>query len=202
MAINIKGAFALTHHACAHWRAVAERGERPGGRIINTASGIGLYGFPRGGLYGASKGAIVSLTMVTAMEMRPPRRHGERDLARGADADGQGDLPRGARGPGGVRPVRPGEHLAAGVYLSSDAAAWLTGQVLYVQGDRIRRMADLAVAGEYHSADGRSLLGRAIGDALPLLYGTLPAIQPETRLIDAIEGIDPEREATAEASAG
>jgi len=73
MAINLKGAFALTRHACAHWRAASLRGERVSGRIINTASGVGLFGFPRGGLYGASKGATVSLTMVTAMEMR---RHG------------------------------------------------------------------------------------------------------------------------------
>jgi NAD(P)-dependent dehydrogenase (short-subunit alcohol dehydrogenase family) len=41
MAINVKGAFALTHHACNYWRSAAERGERVAGRIINTVSGIG-----------------------------------------------------------------------------------------------------------------------------------------------------------------
>jgi NAD(P)-dependent dehydrogenase (short-subunit alcohol dehydrogenase family) len=114
MAINLKGAFALTRHACAHWREASLRGERVSGRIINTASGVGLFGFPRGGLYGASKGATVSLTMVTAMEMR---RHGVTANLIWPEARtrmGKGIFPEAPRGSRCLRSVRSGEHLAAG----------------------------------------------------------------------------------------
>ena len=200
--INIKGAFALTHHACAHWRAVAERGERPGGRIINTVSGIALYGFPRGGLYGCSKGAVLALTMVTAMEMRPYGVTANAIWPEARTRMGKGIFPEAPEDPAAFDPYDPANIAPLAVYLSSDDAAWLTGQVLYIQGDRIWRMETWRVAGEYHSADGRSLSSAEIGNAIPMLYGTLPALQPGTSLTDAIEGIDPEREATAEASAG
>jgi hypothetical protein len=60
-----------------------------------------------------------------------------------------------------------------------------------VQGDRVRRMAGWTVAGEHRSAAGRAFSAEELGDVLPLLYGTLPPIQPETSLVDAMVGIDP-----------
>lgn len=193
MSINLKGAFALTHHACAHWRRLAQRGERPGGRIINTVLGVALYGFPRGGLYGASKGATLSLTMVAAMEMR---RYGVTVNAIWPEARtrmGKGIFPDAPDDPRAFDPYDPENVAPLVVYLASDAGAWLTGQVLYVQGDRVRRMETWRVAGEYHSAGGRRLETDELADALPLLYGTIPTLQPETSLADATEGIDPDR---------
>jgi hypothetical protein len=55
------------------------------------------------------------------------------------------------------------------------------------------------VAGEYHSADGRGLSPAELSNAIPMLFGTLPTLQPETSLADATEGIDPGREAALEA---
>jgi NAD(P)-dependent dehydrogenase (short-subunit alcohol dehydrogenase family) len=201
MAINVKGAFALTHHACAHWRALATRGERPGGRIINTVSGIALYGFPRGGLYGCSKGAVLALTMVTAMEMRPYGVTANAIWPEARTRMGKGIFPEAPDDPDAFDPYDPANISPLAVYLSSDEAAWLTGQVIYIQGDRIWRMETWRPAGEYHSADGRALSPAELGNAIPMLYGTLPALQPETSLTDAIEGIDPGRDAAAEAGA-
>jgi NAD(P)-dependent dehydrogenase (short-subunit alcohol dehydrogenase family) len=191
MQINLKGAFALTRHACAYWRSRSLRGEPTSGRIINTTSGVALYGFPRGGLYGASKGATVSLTSVTAMEMR---RHGVTANAIWPEARtrmGKGIFPEAPEDPAAFDPYAPANISPLVVYLASDDAAWLTGQVIYVQGDRIRRMSGWSVAGVYHSAGGRALPVSEIADALPLLYGVLGPIQPETSLADATEGIDP-----------
>jgi NAD(P)-dependent dehydrogenase (short-subunit alcohol dehydrogenase family) len=201
MAINVKGAFALTHHACAHWRALAARGERPGGRIINTVSGIALYGFPRGGLYGCSKGAVLALTMVTAMEMRPYGVTVNAIWPEARTRMGKGIFPEAPDDPEAFDPYDPANISPLAVYLSSDEAGWLTGQVIYIQGDRIWRMETWRPAGEYHSAEGRSLSPAELSAAIPLLYGTVPALQPETSLADATEGIDPERDAAAEASA-
>jgi NAD(P)-dependent dehydrogenase (short-subunit alcohol dehydrogenase family) len=190
--INLKGAFALTRHACAHWRAASLAGEAVSGRVINTASGVALFGFPRGGLYGASKGATVSLTMVTAMEMR---RHGVTANVIWPEARtrmGKGIFPEAPDDPAAFDPYDPANISPLVVYLASDAAAWITGQVLYVQGSRVRRMQGWTSAGEYHSAEGRALSHDELANAVPLLYGTLPAIQPETSLHDAMVGIDPE----------
>ena len=192
MAINLKGAFALTRHACAHWRAASLRGEALSARIVNTVSGVALFGFPRGGLYGASKGATVALTTVTAMEMR---RFGVTANAIWPEARtrmGKGIFPEAPEDPDAFDPYAPSNISPVLVYLASDAASWLTGQVLYVQGDRVRRMNGWNVAGTYHSAEGRALSLDELAFALPMLYGALPAMQPETSLMDAMVGIDPE----------
>jgi NAD(P)-dependent dehydrogenase (short-subunit alcohol dehydrogenase family) len=193
MAINVKGTFALTHHACAYWRAASLRGERVCGRIVNTVSGIGLFGFARGGLYGASKGAVLSLNNVTAMEMR---RYGVTANAVWPEAragTSKGIFPEAPEDPDAFDAYLPENISPLVVYLASDAASWLTGQVIYIQGDRVRRMEGWRVAGEYHSVDGRALTADELGEALPHLYGVLPNLQPETNLRDALGGIDPGR---------
>jgi NAD(P)-dependent dehydrogenase (short-subunit alcohol dehydrogenase family) len=201
MAINVKGTFALTHHACAYWRSCALRGERVAGRIINTVSGIGLFGFARGGVYGASKGAVLSLNNVTAMEMH---RYGVTANAIWPEAragTSKGIFPEAPDDPDAFDAYLPENISPLAVYLASDDAAWLTGQVIYVQGDRIRRMEGWRVAGEYHSVDGRALSADELAVALPHLYGVLPNLQPETDLQDALGGIDPGRDDAAAAIA-
>ena len=93
MAVNVKGTFALTHHACVHWRAAAERGEHVSGRIINTVSGIGLFGFARGGGVRRVEGRGVVAHERHCDGDAPLRRDRERDLAGGAGGHQQGDLP-------------------------------------------------------------------------------------------------------------
>jgi NAD(P)-dependent dehydrogenase (short-subunit alcohol dehydrogenase family) len=201
-AINFKGTFALTHHACAYWRASSLRGERVAGRVINTVSGIGLFGFARGGLYGASKGAVLSLNNVTAMEMH---RYGVTANAIWPEAragTSKGIFPEAPEDPEAFDAYLPENISPLVVYLSSDEAAWLTGQVIYIQGDRVRRMEGWRVAGEYHSVFGRALSADELAEALPHLYGVLPNLQPETSLQDALGGIDPGRAAEAAAQAG
>jgi NAD(P)-dependent dehydrogenase (short-subunit alcohol dehydrogenase family) len=200
MEINFKGAFALTSHACRHWRAESERGRTVSGRIINVASGVGLFGFPRGGLYGASKGATISMTMVCAMEMR---RYGVTANLVWPEARtrmGKGIFPEPPED-GSFDGYLPENISPLAVYLASDASAWLTGQVLYIQGNRLWRMASWTVAGEYSSAGGGRFEVDELAQALPLLYGTLPPIQPGTSLQDAIVGIDPAMTAAAAAAA-
>lgn len=201
VAINFKGTFALTRHACAYWREAWSRGEAVSGRVVNVVSGIGLFGFARGGLYGASKGAVLSLTNVTAMEMR---RYGVTANAIWPEAragTSKGIFPEAPEDPEAFDAYLPENISPLVVYLGSDEAAWLTGQVLYIQGDRVRRMESWSVAGEYHSSGGRALSAAELAEAIPHLYGALPKLQPETKLQDALGGIDPGRGEEAAASA-
>jgi NAD(P)-dependent dehydrogenase (short-subunit alcohol dehydrogenase family) len=193
MAINVKGTFALTRHACAYWREAAARGEEIAGRIVNTTSGIALFGFPRGGLYGTSKGAVISLTKVAAMEMRPYGVTANVIWPEARTRMGKGIFPEAPDEPGAFDPYHPENISPLVVYLGSDAAGWVTGQVFYVQGDRVQRIAGWSVDAEYHSESGRGLEPSELANAIPLLHHALPPLQPGTSLQDAMRGIDPER---------
>jgi NAD(P)-dependent dehydrogenase (short-subunit alcohol dehydrogenase family) len=69
IAVHLKGHFATTRHAGAHWRALSKQGKAIDARIINTSSGAGLQGSVGQGNYSAAKAGIAALTLVAAAEM-------------------------------------------------------------------------------------------------------------------------------------
>ncbi|MGW3967604.1 SDR family NAD(P)-dependent oxidoreductase [Amycolatopsis sp. NPDC005003] len=179
IAVHLKGTFALTRHACAYWRAAAKRGEAVAGRVINTTSGTGLFGNAGQANYGAAKAGIAGLTVITALEMR---RYGvtanaispiaatrmTADLAvagTGSDADG-------------FDPRDPANASGAVVYLASDAAGWLTGQVLRIDGATVNRLQGWTVIGSHLSSTGKAVTADELTEALPQLYGAAPTGRP------------------------
>lgn len=62
MDVNVKSIFLMSRAALPHLRAAG------GGAIINTASYVGLVGFPGLAAYCASKGAVVNLTRAMALD--------------------------------------------------------------------------------------------------------------------------------------
>src|SRR3954452_12403936 len=176
VAVHLKGTFAMTRHACAHWREVSKRGERVSGRIINTTSGTGLFGNAGQANYGAAKAGIVGLTTITAIEMA---RYGvtanaisplaatrmTQDVA-SVQAVATAD---------GFDPRDPANTSGVVAYLASDAAGWLTGQVLRVDGSTVQRLTGWAIEGEYSSVDGAALRPADLVAGMPLLYGAAPA---------------------------
>jgi NAD(P)-dependent dehydrogenase (short-subunit alcohol dehydrogenase family) len=69
IAVHLKGHFAMTRHAGAHWRALSKQGKAIDARIVNTSSGAGLQGSVGQGNYSAAKAGIAGLTLVAAAEM-------------------------------------------------------------------------------------------------------------------------------------
>jgi 3-oxoacyl-[acyl-carrier protein] reductase len=63
IAVNLRGTFLCSRAALAHM--IPQRS----GRIMNTASGLGLRGSPGGAVYGASKAAIINFTKSLAQEV-------------------------------------------------------------------------------------------------------------------------------------
>src|SRR6476659_10107412 len=68
MRVHLKGHFAPTRHAVAHWRDRTKAGESVQARIINTSSGAGLMGSVGQGNYSAAKAGIAALTLVESAE--------------------------------------------------------------------------------------------------------------------------------------
>lgn len=133
LAVNVTGTFLCT-------RAVARTMMRQrSGRIINLASIVGLMGNPGQANYAASKAAIIGLTKSVAREL------GGRGVTVNAIAPGfidtemTGSLPDEAKAHwkaqiplGGFG--SPRDVAEAAVFLASDAARYITGQVLQVDG--------------------------------------------------------------------
>ncbi|HLI15428.1 MAG TPA: SDR family oxidoreductase [Acidimicrobiales bacterium] len=140
IAVHLKGHFALTRFAAAHWRAEAKAGRRVEAAIVNSSSTSGLKGNPGQANYGAAKAGIAALTIIAAQELA---RYGVRvnaiaPLVRTrmtATVPGLAEL-LSAPVPGAFDPFDPANVSPLVAYLASSACT-VTGRVFYVEGGRI-----------------------------------------------------------------
>jgi NAD(P)-dependent dehydrogenase (short-subunit alcohol dehydrogenase family) len=134
-AVNVRGLFFACQAAGRHM--VAQRS----GRIINMASQAGLVGIPRHAAYSASKGAVIALTRVLALEWSPfgvTVNSVAPTFVRTPGTAERLDRPEFLRDvlsriPAG-RVATTTEVAGAVIYLASPAAAMVTGSVLVVDG--------------------------------------------------------------------
>jgi len=139
MAVNVKSIFLMSR--CA----IPMMEKAGGGVIINTGSGWGLVGGRNAVSYCASKGAVVNVTRAMALD------HGGQNIRVNCICPGDTDTPmlRDEARQLGVsngdflseaaeRPLRrigrPEDIAQAALYLASDAAAFVTGATLVVDG--------------------------------------------------------------------
>ncbi|EPR33023.1 3-oxoacyl-(acyl-carrier-protein) reductase [Alkalidesulfovibrio alkalitolerans DSM 16529] len=131
--VNLKGAFTTLREAAKLMS------KRRGGRIINIASIVGQMGNPGQANYVAAKAGLIGLTKTAAREL------GSRAVTVNAVAPGfietdmtkdlPEDIKQAMRASVPLGRFGSAEDVAAAVsYLASDAAGYVTGQVLAVNG--------------------------------------------------------------------
>ena len=131
-AINVKGIF----FACQQ----AARRLSDGGRIINISSAVTRMMLPGYSIYSASKGAVDQITRVLAKEL------GGRNITVNAVSPGPVDTDLFREGKSKEQIQQMAEMAALGrigevediadavAFLASDAARWITGQCIHVNG--------------------------------------------------------------------
>jgi len=136
LSVNLTGVFYVAQTAARH---MCERGS---GVILQTASTNGLVGQPFYADYNATKAGVIALTKTMAVELAPkvrvcavapgyvltPMQRAEYSDAMLEEVNRKIPLRRHAE---------PGEIAALFAYLASDDAAYVTGQVITIDGGEI-----------------------------------------------------------------
>jgi NAD(P)-dependent dehydrogenase (short-subunit alcohol dehydrogenase family) len=139
IAVHLKGHFAPTRHAAAHWRDRAKAGAEVHGRVINTSSPSGVFGNVGQTNYGAAKAGIAGFTLIAAQELG---RYGVTVNCIAPNARTRmtesafGDLAP----PEGFDPLDPAHNSPIVVALCDDAAQGITGQVFHVYGGAVNAL--------------------------------------------------------------
>jgi NAD(P)-dependent dehydrogenase (short-subunit alcohol dehydrogenase family) len=146
--VHLRGAFAVSAPACRWWRSEAKAGRGAGGRVVNTATGLLLYGGAGQSNYVAAKAGVLAFTEALATEMAPygvtancimPSaatrlanigwRMGRNAALLDTDFDP-------------TDPVHVAEMIC---YLASPSAGWLSGQCFQVRGGIIEHVQTFVV---------------------------------------------------------
>jgi len=131
--VNLKGAFNLCKHLCGHFI------KKRGGRIINISSVSGISGNAGQSNYSASKAGLIGLTKSLARELA------SRNITVNAIAPGFIETEMTAKLPEKAREAlltqiplkragKPEDVAALAVFLASDSAAYITGEVIKMDG--------------------------------------------------------------------
>lgn len=139
IAVCLKGTFACARAAIREMRRIGE-----GGRIINIASRSGLRGSIGQANYAAAKAGVLGLTRTLCQEVS---KFGitVNAISPRAVTDMTNSIPEHVRkkkdaswaDASVVRRGTPGQVAPAVVYLASDEAEWITGQVIGIGGDKL-----------------------------------------------------------------
>src|SRR5438132_7346151 len=152
--VHLKGHFAPTRHAAAHWRERSKAGDPVRARVICTSSPSGVFGNAGQANYGAAKAGIAGFTLIAAQELG---RYGVTVNCIAPNARTRmteaafGELPPDADG---LDPLDPANNSPIVVALCADEAQSITGQCFFVYGGAINVLRPWS-PGELLAREGR-----------------------------------------------
>src|SRR5438552_17533784 len=153
IAVHLKGHFATTRHAAAHWRELSKAGEQVRARVINTSSPSGVFGNIGQTNYGAAKAGIAAFTIIAAQELG---RYGVTVNCLAPNARTrmtEETFEMGGR-PEGFDPLDPANISPVVVALCADDAQDLTGQVFHLWGGGVNALQGWTAGELFHRDEG------------------------------------------------
>jgi len=169
--VHLKGTFCTSQHAATYWRAESKAGRQPKASIINTVSSAGLQGNLGQTNYGAAKAGIAAMTIIHSLELA---RIGVRAnaIAPGGMTRMVGTIradappPRHPEDYEEFDPMNPGNSAPMVVWLASDEAQHVTGQVFRAVGNTITHYVPWQLGASVTSKDKGQWDPTAIGAAV------------------------------------
>ncbi len=169
--VHLKGTFCTSQHAATYWRAESKAGRQPKASIINTVSSAGLQGNLGQTNYGAAKAGIAAMTIIHSLELA---RIGVRAnaIAPGGMTRMVGTIradappPRHPEDYEEFDPMNPGNSAPMVVWLASDEAQHVTGQVFRAVGNTITHYVPWQLGASVSSKDKGQWDPTAIGAAV------------------------------------
>ncbi len=139
IAVHLKGHFAPTRHAAAHWRERSKAGDEVRARVINTSSPSGVFGNVGQSNYGAAKAGIAGFTLIAAQELA---RYGVtvNCLAPNARTRMTEETFDMSAPDGGFDPLDPANISPVVVALCADEAQGITGQCFHIWGGAVNAL--------------------------------------------------------------
>jgi NAD(P)-dependent dehydrogenase (short-subunit alcohol dehydrogenase family) len=168
--VHLRGTFTVSRPACRHWRAQAKKHGSTYGRLVNTSTGLLVYGGAGQSNYVAAKAGVAAFTDAVATEMAP---YGvtANSIMPGADTRLAQIGWRMRSDPDGRRdPVHVAEFAC---YLASPAAGWLSGQTFQIRGGELEHISTWKVADRLQREEG-SWTASEFQAELPRLFGAGP----------------------------
>jgi NAD(P)-dependent dehydrogenase (short-subunit alcohol dehydrogenase family) len=171
--VHLRGTFAVTAPACRWWRSEHKAGRPVAGRVVNTSTGLLLYGGAGQANYVAAKAGALAFTEAVATEMAPYgvtancimpsaatrlANIGWR-VSRNADRQDVAFDP--------TDPVHVAEMVS---YLASPDAGWISGQCFQVRGGIVEHIQTFEVDHLVERAD-RGWTASDLAGELPRMFG-------------------------------
>jgi NAD(P)-dependent dehydrogenase (short-subunit alcohol dehydrogenase family) len=171
--VHLRGTFVVSRPACRHWRAQAKQHGTTYGRLINTATGLLLYGGAGQSNYVAAKAGVQAFTEAIATEMAP---YGvtANTIMPGANTRlaqigwrmGAAALP----GDDGFDPRDPVHVGEFGAYLASPDAGWISGQTFQVRGGIVEHIDTWSVRDRVQATE-RGFTADDYRNEIPRMFG-------------------------------
>jgi len=171
--VHLRGTFAVTAPACRWWRAEHKAGRPVSGRVVNTSTGLLLYGGAGQSNYVAAKAGALAFTEAVATEMAPYGVTANCIMPSAATrlANIGWRTSRNAdRLDVDFDPTDP-IHVAEMIcYLASAEAGWISGQCFQVRGGIVEHVQTFEVDHTAERGD-RGWTARDLAAELPRMFG-------------------------------
>jgi NAD(P)-dependent dehydrogenase (short-subunit alcohol dehydrogenase family) len=170
--VHLTGTFAVSRSACRWWRAEHKAGRGGYGRLVNTSTGLLLYGGAGQSNYVAAKAGVLAFTDAVATEMAPYGVTANTIMpsARTRLANIGWRIDRARAEEEAFDPTDP-IHVAEMVcFLASPAAGWLSGQCFQVRGGVVEHVRAWEVDTQAERHD-RGWTAGELAAEVPRLFG-------------------------------